>query len=231
MAGGSRRRYGTRSGDQRTGVVRRGELRRSAPEPRRDGLVALGVIAIVAAGVLVVLSVVFAAPAPVATPEPTASGTASPEPVSRTPAASLVPTPTSEPTASPTPEPTPSPTPEPTPSPTPEPTPSPTPQPTPSPTPQPTATPAPTPPPEGLIILEPVDRSVASERAIVVRGLAPPGATITRDIRFWFDQHTTADANGRWSLAVELAAGENLITLRLDNRPETQQTLVVYYLP
>jgi hypothetical protein len=64
---------------------------------------------------------------------------------------------------------------------------------------------------------------------IVVRGLAPAGATITRDIRFWFDQHATADSQGRWSMAVELAEGENLITLRLGDRAETRQTLIVFY--
>jgi hypothetical protein len=65
----------------------------------------------------------------------------------------------------------------------------------------------------------------------VVRGLAPAGATITRDVRFWFDQHTNADASGRWSMPIELARGENVITLRLGDRAETQQTLVVYYEP
>jgi hypothetical protein len=72
---------------------------------------------------------------------------------------------------------------------------------------------------------------VVAERLVVVRGLAPPGATITRDISFWFDQHATADAQGRWSLEVELASGENLITLRLGDRRETQQTLIVHYRP
>jgi hypothetical protein len=80
-------------------------------------------------------------------------------------------------------------------------------------------------------VLEPVDRSVVSDRAIVVRGLAPPGATITRDVRFWLDQHTIADQDGRWTMAVELDRGENLITLRLGNRSETQQTLIVHYQP
>lgn len=65
----------------------------------------------------------------------------------------------------------------------------------------------------------------------MVRGLASPGATITRDVRFWLDQHTTAGSDGRWSMPVELTGGENLITLRLGNRAETQQTMIVYYQP
>lgn len=86
-------------------------------------------------------------------------------------------------------------------------------------------------PADGLVILEPADRSVVSERSILVRGLSPTRATITRDVRFWFDQHTTADVFGNWSMAVELASGENLLTFRLGDRLETQQTLVVYYEP
>jgi hypothetical protein len=78
-------------------------------------------------------------------------------------------------------------------------------------------------------VLEPADRSVVTERVVVVRGLAPAGATITRDVRFWLDQHTTADSRGRWSMAVELTGGENLITLRVGDQSSTQQTLIVYY--
>lgn len=80
-------------------------------------------------------------------------------------------------------------------------------------------------------MLEPADRAVVAEREVVIRGLAPPDATITRDIRFWFDQHTTADVRGRWSMRVELVRGENLITLRLGDQTETQLTLIVFYEP
>lgn len=62
-----------------------------------------------------------------------------------------------------------------------------------------------------------------------MRGLARPGATITRDIPFWFDEHTTADAAGRWSFAVELVAGENKLTFRVGDQAQTSQTVTVRY--
>lgn len=64
---------------------------------------------------------------------------------------------------------------------------------------------------------------------MIVRGLASPGATITRDIPFWFDEHTTADAGGRWSFTVELVAGENKLTFRIGDQPATAQTVTVRY--
>jgi hypothetical protein len=83
----------------------------------------------------------------------------------------------------------------------------------------------------GLLITEPIDRSVVAEGAIVVRGLAQPRVRITRDIRFWFDQHTTSDATGRWSMAVELSPGENVLTFRVGDQMDTQRTVIVYYEP
>jgi hypothetical protein len=72
---------------------------------------------------------------------------------------------------------------------------------------------------------------VADERNIIVRGLAPPGVTVTRDIPFWFDEHTVADANGRWSFAVSLRPGENLLTFRIGSDTATSRTITVHYQP
>ncbi|CAN5170919.1 hypothetical protein BH24CHL7_BH24CHL7_07550 [soil metagenome] len=85
------------------------------------------------------------------------------------------------------------------------------------------------PPAGGLIILEPLDGETVIENAIVVRGLAPAGATITRHVPFWFDEHTVADSAGRWSFALALHEGENSFTFRIDDDLATQRTLTVFY--
>ncbi|HUG46907.1 MAG TPA: hypothetical protein VMP67_00685 [Candidatus Limnocylindria bacterium] len=69
------------------------------------------------------------------------------------------------------------------------------------------------------------------EGGVVVRGLAPPGVTVTRDIPFWFDEHTRADALGRWSMAVRLAPGENVLTFRLGSDQATARQITVHYDP
>jgi hypothetical protein len=94
----------------------------------------------------------------------------------------------------------------------------------PTPVPVPAATPA-----QGLVILEPADRSVAAHYQVVVRGLAQPGATITRDIPFWFDDHVVADSAGRWSMAVNLAEGENRLVFRVGDDRSTERVLTLYY--
>ena len=63
----------------------------------------------------------------------------------------------------------------------------------------------------------------------MVRGLARPGSIITRDIPFWFDDHTPADALGRWSFAVSLAEGENVLTFRVGDDASTAWQLTVTY--
>jgi hypothetical protein len=63
----------------------------------------------------------------------------------------------------------------------------------------------------------------------VVRGLAQPGATVTREIPFWFDEHATADARGRWSFVVGLAGTENRFTFRVGDDFATRLTLTVFY--
>jgi hypothetical protein len=118
---------------------------------------------------------------------------------------------TMEPTASPTPtiEPTPRPTIEPTPRPTIEPTPQ----------------------LVGLVIDFPADGETVRSRSINIIGTAPPGATVTRDIPLWFDDHTIAGDDGLWMLPVELAEGQNRLALRLGDDPSTAQVLLVTYQP
>jgi hypothetical protein len=67
--------------------------------------------------------------------------------------------------------------------------------------------------------------------AISVRGLGPPGATITHDIPLWFDSHTTADRRGRWSFSIELVPGDNELTFRIGDDTETSRTLTVVCQP
>ena len=139
------------------------------------------------------------------------------------------------PSAAPTPSPTRPPTPTPTRPPTPTPTAPPTPTRAPSPTIRPTSTPQPSPtvPPitAGLVILEPADGEIVDERTVAVRGLGPPGATITLDIPFWFDEHTTADRRGRWSFSIDLVPGENEFTFRIGDDTQTSRTIRVVYKP
>jgi hypothetical protein len=81
----------------------------------------------------------------------------------------------------------------------------------------------------GLIVLDPVDGSTVTQSTITVRGLAQPGAPITQDVPFWFDNHTTADASGHWSFDVTLNPGLNTFNFRVDDQYETEVTLNVYY--
>ena len=141
------------------------------------------------------------------------------------------PAPTPSPTPTPTPTPTLPPTPTPSPSPTPTPTPTLPPTPTPSPTLPPTSPPTPTTPAYGLTIVEPVDGSTTSDRAIVIRGLTQPNATITRDVPMWFDEHTVADSAGRWSFIEALNVGENTFTFRVGDDTATDVTISIFYSP
>lgn len=131
--------------------------------------------------------------------------------------------PTDEPTTGPTPTATAAITSEPTPAPTPSPTL--TPDPTSRPSPQPTA------PPAGLVIDFPVDGEVVRSSRINVIGTAPPGATVTRHVPFWFDDHTTAGDDGLWMMPVELAEGENRLTFRIGDDADTARVLLVTYRP
>ncbi len=137
--------------------------------------------------------------------------------------ASATPSPSDEPTTGPTPTATAAITSEPTPAPTPSPTL--TPDPTSRPSPEPTA------PPAGLVIDFPVDGEVVRSSRINVIGTALPGATVTRHVPFWFDDHTTAGDDGLWMMPVQLAEGENRLTFRIGDDTDTAQVLLVTYRP
>lgn len=63
---------------------------------------------------------------------------------------------------------------------------------------------------------------------MVVRGLALPGSTITRDVPLWFDEHALTDGAGNWSFALALNVGENVFTFRVGDDVSTAQTLTIY---
>ena len=83
----------------------------------------------------------------------------------------------------------------------------------------------------GLTILSPTDGQVVASKDVVVLGTAPPGLTITQDISFGFDQHTTVDGTGHWAIKVGLNDGDNKLTFRIGDDHSTQQTIRVIYTP
>ncbi len=239
-----------------SGTVRRGDPRRQPPRPRAE----LGwAVALIALAVAVLAIGWIATSGPSAGPSPSPGSptevavvtTARPTGVSgggtfeiASPSADT-PAPTTSMdlgTAAPPSETVPAPTPEATPVPTLEPTeqpaPTPTHEPTAAPTPEPTATPAPTPQPTeaptvptGLVIAYPSDGQVVAEGSITVFGLAPPGATITRDIPMWFDDHTTAQVDGTWSMPAQLGQGSNTLRFRIGDDRSTEQVITIVYQP
>ena len=83
----------------------------------------------------------------------------------------------------------------------------------------------------GLTILSPTDGQVVASKDVVVLVTAPPGLTITQDISFGFDQHTTVDGTGHWAIKVGLNDGDNKLTFRIGDDHSTQQTIRVIYTP
>jgi hypothetical protein len=79
------------------------------------------------------------------------------------------------------------------------------------------------------VILEPADRQTTNESVIIVRGIAAPGAVITRDIPLWFDEHVVADSAGRWSFVLQLNPGQNTFMFRVGDDRATERSVTVYY--
>jgi micrococcal nuclease len=75
------------------------------------------------------------------------------------------------------------------------------------------------------------DGQVVHKERIRIKGSAPPGAEIVRDISLAPDDRTTANPGGKWSMAVELDRGENELTFRIGDADETAITIDVTYEP
>lgn len=76
----------------------------------------------------------------------------------------------------------------------------------------------------------PGDGAVSQAKIISVTGSAPDGARIVRDIPFAIDAQVGA-IGGRWSMSVDLAEGENELTLRISDDKATAKTITVTYRP
>ncbi len=92
------------------------------------------------------------------------------------------------------------------------------------------ATPVPAPITE-LTITSPTDGQAVGTKEVTVIGLAPPGLTITQDISFGPDQHTTVDGTGHWAIKVGLNDGDNRLTFRIGDDDSTKKTIRVVYTP
>ena len=83
----------------------------------------------------------------------------------------------------------------------------------------------------GLTITSPTDGQAVATNEVTVIGTAPPGLTITQDITFGPDQHTTVDGTGHWAIKVGLKEGENRLTFRIGDDGSTEKTIRVIYTP
>jgi hypothetical protein len=93
------------------------------------------------------------------------------------------------------------------------------------------ATLAPSAPIVGLTIQSPRDGDVVATGEVTVIGLAPPGLSITRDVSFGLDQHTTVDGTGHWAIGVRLDKGENTLVFRIGDDRSTEQKIRVTFTP
>jgi hypothetical protein len=83
----------------------------------------------------------------------------------------------------------------------------------------------------GLTILSPTDGQSVATKDINVIGTAPPGVTVTQDISFGLDQHTTSDGTGHWAMRVGLKDGENKLVFRIGDDSSTRKEIRVTYTP
>ena len=83
----------------------------------------------------------------------------------------------------------------------------------------------------GLTITSPADGQSIGTKEVTVIGLAPPGLTVTQDISFGPDAHTTVDGTGHWAIKVGLNNGENRLTFRIGDDQSTKKTIRVIYTP
>jgi len=89
----------------------------------------------------------------------------------------------------------------------------------------------PTAPIVGITIETPQDGQAVATGEVTVIGIAPPGLTITRDVSFGLDQHTTVDGTGHWAMGVRLEQGENTLVFRIGDDRSTERKLRVTFVP
>jgi hypothetical protein len=155
--------------------------------------------------------------------EASASAGGSPTEVAVVPGALPSGSPTDEPVDEPTDEPVDEPTDEPVDEPTDEPR---------GETAEPTDDPGSPTPPTTALTVDSIDLvTTVRSQPVDIAGAAPPGATITRDVPMWFDEHVTARQTGRWTMRVGLSEGDNEIRLRLGEDRATEIVLRLTYRP
>lgn len=82
-----------------------------------------------------------------------------------------------------------------------------------------------------LTITEPADGATVSTDQVTVRGDAPSGATVMRDVDMWFDDKITADASGHWQYVAKLEKGTNELKFHLASNQDVRATVTVSYEP
>lgn len=82
-----------------------------------------------------------------------------------------------------------------------------------------------------VTFLSPADGATVTTKTIVVRGTAPAGSRVVRDISNAPDQSTRAGSDGSWSLEVKLKSGLNSLRFRVEDEKATTRTLQVVYAP
>ena len=81
------------------------------------------------------------------------------------------------------------------------------------------------------MILYPSDGDVITVRDFNLVGNGPPGATVTRDVPMWFDDHVTVNEDGNWLMPVSIGDGESVFRLRIGDDRSTEQVVTVRYVP
>lgn len=86
------------------------------------------------------------------------------------------------------------------------------------------------PTPAGILeIVRPADGAIVTTNSVQVVGRAPAGAEIVQDVSFASDRRTSANAEGDWTLTVDLETGDNDLTFRIGSDRASAVALRVTY--